>query len=232
MSVVHHCPTGAIPILGKKHYGGDCEGTKDNGLTVGAGSPRPSPQGAATAPLHLIITVILLIHAASSLVAASEVLEETNTQVVVREHPRTGKPYVSIIRSDGAAKDPFAGQGKFYSRPDYRMLDPKVKSGAIPYNGPYSNKTKIYIFAASLATLGAASGAAVIAAAPAATGAAASGGAGAYLAAGTAVVAGSAAAADIAMKPDLKKGDYTLGSESRLLKEEEDRKTKGGNHVD
>ena len=155
---------------------------------------------------------------------SSEVLEETSTAVVVREHPRTGKPYVSIVRSGGEAGDPFAGMRKFYSRPDYRMLDPKIKSGAIPYNGPYSDKTKIYIFAASLATLGAASGVAVIAAAPAATGAAASGGAGAYLAAGTAVVAGSAAAADVAMKPDSKKGDYTLRSESQLLKEEEDRK--------
>ena len=200
--------------------------------------PTLSPQGrgqrvrgTATGVIIFFLTICSLFIKTPYLFS-SEVLEETSTAVVVREHPRTGKPYVSIIRSDGAAKDPFAGQGKFYSRPDYRMLDPKIKSGAISYNGPASDRKKIYIFAASLATLGAASGAAVIAAAPAATGAAASGGAGAYLAAGTAVVAGSAAAADIAMKPDLKKGDYTLGSESKLLKEEEDRKTKGGNHVD
>ena len=152
---------------------------------------------------------------------SSEVLEETNTQVVVREHPRTGKPYVSIIRAGEETKDPFAGARRNYSRPDYRMLDPKIKSGAIPYEGPYSDKTKIYVFAATLATLGAASGAAVIAAAPAATGAAASGGAGAYLAGGTAVVVGSVAEAQIATAPNSKKPEYKHRAESKLEKNQE-----------
>ena len=157
----------------------------------------------------------------SAPVFASEVLEETNTRVVVRQHPRTGKPYVSIVREGEEAKDPFAGARRNYSRPDYRMLDPKVKSGAVPYEGPYSDKTKIYVFAATLATLGVASGAAVIAAAPAATGAAASGGAGAYLAGGTAVVAGSVAETEIAMKPGSKKEDYKHRAESKLEKNQE-----------
>ena len=147
---------------------------------------------------------------------SSEVLEETRTQVVIREHPRTGRSYVSIVQAGEEARDPFAGTKRNYSRPDYRILDPKIKSGKIPYDGPYSDKKKIYIFAASVATLGAASGAAVIAAAPAATGAAASGGAGAYLAGGTVVLAGSAVAAEIAMKPDPKKGHYTLRSQSEI----------------
>ena len=145
---------------------------------------------------------------------ANEVMEQTNTMVVVREHPRTGRPYVSITSLEAGARDPFEGQRRRYGRPDYRMLDPKIKSGKISYDGPYSDKKKIYLFAASVATLGTISGAAVMAAAPAATGAATSGGAGAYLAGGTAVVAGSAATAEIAMKPDTQKGNYTLRAES------------------
>ena len=152
---------------------------------------------------------------------ANEVMEETSTMVVIREHPRTGRPYVSITSLEAGARDPFEGQRRRYGRPDYRMLDPKMKSGKVPYDGPYSDKKKIYLFAASVATLGTVSGAAVMAAAPAATGTAASGGAGAYLAGGTAVVAGSAATAEIAMKPDTKKGNYTLRAESRLAEPEE-----------
>ena len=170
----------------------------------------------------LAMTILLSTQIFPPTLFASEVFEETNTQVVVRKHPRTGKPYVSIVRAGEEAKDPFAGVRRNYPRPDYRMLDPKIKSGAIPYEGPYSDKTKIYVFAASLATLGVASGAAVIAAAPAATGAAASGGAGAYLAGGTAVVAGSVAEAQIAMKPDSKKGDYKHRAESKLEKNPEE----------
>jgi len=155
----------------------------------------------------------------ASTVDASEVIKEADTSVVVREHPKTGRPYVSIVPAD-IPPDPFSGQKK-YSRPDYRMLDPKVKSGRIPYGGPYSDRTKIYVFAASLAALGTASGALVMAAAPAATGAAASGGAGAYLAGGTAVVAGSAAAAGAGQAPDPDKlEDYSHRSESKLVQEE------------
>lgn len=152
---------------------------------------------------------------------ASEIIEETGTRVIVREHPKTGKSYVSIVPSQGEVPpDPFTGQKK-YSRPDYRLLDHKMKSGKIPYDGPYSDKTKIYIFAATLATLGTASGVAVIAAAPAAAGAAASGGAGAYLAGGTAVVAGSAAVSVAVTKPDPKKEDYAHRSKSELKKQAE-----------
>ncbi len=140
---------------------------------------------------------------------------------MVRNHPRTGKPYVSIVSPDRVSVDPFAGNRKSYLRPDYRMLDPKIKSGAIPYNGPYSDRKKVYILAASLATVGAAGGTAIIAAAPAATGAGASGGAGAFLAGGTAVVAGSAAEYAIAAKPNPRKDIYTQRSESKLEKDPE-----------
>lgn len=154
---------------------------------------------------------------------ASEVIEETGTRIIVREHPKTGRPYVSVVSSQGEIPPgPFTGQRK-YSRPDYRMLDSKIKSGQIPYGGPYSDRTKVYVFAASLATLGTASGAMVIAAAPAATGAAASGGAGAYLAGGSAVAAGSSATVAIAAKPDPRKENYTHRSESQLVQKKEDR---------
>ena len=166
----------------------------------------------------LVVTVFISVMISNSF--ASEVIEETGTRVIVREHPKTGRPYVSIVSSQGEIPpDIFTGQRK-YSRPDYRMLDPKIKSGQIPYEGPSSDRKKIYLFAATLATLGTASGAAVIASAPAATGAAASGGAGAYLAGGTAVVAGSTVAAHAVTRNDPKKDDFKHRSKSRLVKEE------------
>ena len=185
--------------------------------------PRKSSQATSDHPARRVVQCCL---AAFSLaivpsIFASEVMEESGTRVIVREHPKTGKPYVSIVPFQGEIPlDPFTGQRK-YSRPDYRMLDPKIKSGQIPYEGPYSDRKKIYIFAASLAALGTASGAAVTALAPAATGAGASGGAGAYFAGGGAVVAGTAVTAARVNRSDPEKQNYTLRSESRLVKEEE-----------
>ena len=165
------------------------------------------------------MTTFLSVCLLASNAFATEVIEPTRTQVIVRAHPKTGKSYVSIVSSDAPVPpDPFGGQ-KSYAPPDYRLLDPKVKAKDVPYDGPYSDRTKVYILAASLATVGAVGGTAIIAAAPAATGAAASGGAGAYLAGGTAVVAGSAAEYAVASRPDPKKGDYTDRSESKLTKE-------------
>ncbi len=130
--------------------------------------------------------------------SASVVMEETPTQVIVREHPRTGKPYVSIVSNQGLVpSDPLQKlQGAHYSRPDYRMLDPKIKSGKIPYEGPVIDRKKVYILAASLATVGVAGGTAIAAAAPAASAAAAGSGAGAgaYAAAGAAVAGGTISA--------------------------------------
>lgn len=152
--------------------------------------------------------------------SASEVIDETRTRVVIREHPKTGKPYVSIISTERAEPpDPFTGQRGRIIRPDYRMLDPKVKSGEIPYEGPVSDRTRVYIFAASLMTVGTVGGAMIWAAAPAATGAGASSGAGALLAGGTAVTAGSAATYSIAAASDPKKDDYSHTSEYQLKKE-------------
>ena len=111
------------------------------------------------------------------IIPASEVAAvETNTDVKVRNHPLTGIPYVGIVSktAPGAGNILFP-EYKKVSRPDYRMLDCKMKSGEIPYDGPTSNRTKVYVFAASLATAGVLGGT-LLPVVPA-TGAAAGGGA-------------------------------------------------------
>lgn len=145
---------------------------------------------------------IIFLLVCSRVYAVSEVLPETNSKVVVRDHPRTSRPY-TVITSDSSidlfAKLPVLTK----SRPDYRMLDPKIKSGKIPYEGPVSDRKKVYVFAASVATLGAVGGTVLLAAAPAATGAAASGtGAGAYGLAATALASGAATEAWLQTRPN------------------------------
>lgn len=152
--------------------------------------------------------------------SASEVVDSTRTQVIVREHPKTGKPYASIVSSDGPiARDPFTGERGTYSRPDYRMLDESVKPGEIPYDGPWSDRKKVYLFAASLMTVGTVGGAVGIAAAPAAGGAAA--GSGGYLAAGSVVAGGATAAAVASTRSRPGQEPFELASESRLKRESE-----------
>lgn len=142
----------------------------------------------------------------------SEVLSETGAKVFVREHPQTGRPFVCVREGD-AARDPFAGFTKREIRPDYRMLEANVKG--VPYDGPVSDRTKVYVFAATMITLGAA-GAVVTAALPA-TAAAGAGSAGTGALAGGAVVA-NAVAADIVLESQIKPGDehyvHTAGTKS------------------
>ena len=146
---------------------------------------------------------------------ASEVIEDSHTRVLVREHPRTGRPYVSIVpETPENLPDPFQALHTRFSRPDYRMLDPKVKSGEIPYDGPYSSSTKVYVFAASLATLGTVGGAVGMAVLPASTGGAVSGGS-AYLASGGAVIAGTVAGTYAAMGGNSKQDDFTQIAKSQ-----------------
>jgi len=168
---------------------------------------------------RLAMTVFLLTFIFPSNTFAGEIIEETHTQVIVREHPKTGQPYVSIVSSEGPVPaDSFTGQRQKFSRPDYRMLDPKVKAKDIPYNGPYSDRRKVYVLAATLATVGTAGGVAGILAAPAATGAGAAGGAGAYLA-GAGAVAGTATAASVYATTGSKKNNFIHRSESKEAKE-------------
>ncbi len=161
------------------------------------------------------LSLVLLVTPPLMPLMGSEVIEETHTRVIVREHPKTGKPYVSIVSSDDPdPKDPFTGPLQKFSRPDYRMLDPKIKAKDIPYHGPSSDRRKVYVLAATLATVGTAGGAAGILAAPAATGAGAAGGAGAYLA-GAGAVAGTATAASVYATTGSKEDNFIHRSESK-----------------
>ena len=134
----------------------------------------------------------------------NEVIQPTGARVFIREHPQTGKPFVSI-RSDGNAADLFRGFVKREVRPDYKMLDAKIKSGEVPYDGPVSDKKKVYIFAATMMTLGVAGGI-VTAAMPA--GAAAAGASGGTGLLGTeAVTIVAATAGTVAVKSHIAPGE-------------------------
>lgn len=165
--------------------------------------------------ISLLLSAVLLFSAPAG--ADSEVVPQTQTRVMVREHPRTGKPFV-VITGQGESRDPFAGQRRIMKRPDYRMLDPKVKSGQIPYDGPVSDRKKVYILAASLATIGTVGGTAIIAAAPAATGTGAAGGAGVFAGAGAGVTGGTLGGTYAATKNNSEKEDFTHVSESHAVK--------------
>ena len=171
------------------------------------------------------VSALFIFTFAVSSLYASEVIEDTHTQVVVREHPKTGKPYVSIVSRDKPlTDDPFAKAQSKFSRPDYHMLDPKIKSGQIPYDGPYSSSKKIYIFAATLATLGAGGMIGAAALPAASTGAAASGG-GAYLAAGSAVAAGTAGTVAIQTRSNPNQDNFIQISKSKAVEEKNKEKS-------
>jgi len=134
----------------------------------------------------------------------NEVLAEGGVRVLIREHPQTGKPFVSL-RKEGQAPDLFKGFVKREFRPDYKMLEAKTKPGEIPYDGPVSDLKKVYIFAATMMTLGAA-GVVVTAAIPAGAAAAgASGGTGLLGAGAVTVAAGTAGT--VAVKSHLAPGE-------------------------
>lgn len=162
-----------------------------------------------------ILLSIFITHPA--LAEISEVIPETKTKVIVRHHPKTGIAYATIVAEGVPTPDPLENLKvkQNVSRPDYRMLDPKIKSGEIPYDGPARDNKKIYLFAASIATLGAAGGSVGLLAPAATTGAA--GGAGLYAAGAVAVTAGTAATSYFATRPDPHQDDYTHHSESKTI---------------
>ena len=166
-----------------------------------------------------ISALILVLIPNMALAVENEVLLQTHTEVVVRQHPRTGKSYAAVTDQNKAGVDPFAAlrTPKPMMRPDYRMLDPKIKAGKIPYEGPVSDRKKVYIFAASLATLGTLGGTAIIAAAPAATGAGAAGGVGMLAGAGAGVAAGTAAGTVAAARTDRHKESFKHTAESKEI---------------
>lgn len=163
---------------------------------------------------HLTAAAMLLLFSAASSFAQEEVVRDTGTKVLVREHSRTKKPFVVITAEDADEKNSVP-QSQWTSRPDYRMLDPKMKSSDIPYEGPVSSRKKVYFLAAGLAAGGVVSSAVVPVAAV--TGPGAAGGAGAYGAAGGAVAAGTVSTAWLKSRPD-EKDNFKLESKSRTVK--------------
>lgn len=134
----------------------------------------------------------------------NEVVKETGVKVFIREHPQTGKPFVSLRAYTNTA-DPFKGFVKREVRPDYRMLDANVKPGDVRYDGPTSDRRKVYAFAATMMTLGVAGGI-VTAALPATAAAGAGAGGTGLLGAGTAVVV-TGTAATIVAESHIKPGE-------------------------
>ncbi|MFZ5801789.1 MAG: hypothetical protein ACOY3K_01580 [Candidatus Omnitrophota bacterium] len=153
---------------------------------------------------------------------ANEVLPETGTEVLIRNHPKTGQPY-PVIADPGEPRDDLRSLNPDkYERPDYRYLDPNLRSGTIRYDGPYSSRTKVYVFAASMATLGVVGGT-LLPVAPAAAGAAGGGGAAAAGIAGSGVVATTGIVSSAVLhKDDDKIQDFARIQETRLIEAESD----------
>lgn len=169
----------------------------------------------------ILMAIVFLFQTAVPCFAENEVLDQSSSQVIVRQHPKTGKPYASIVPAGAVPPDPFTRSANAYMRPDYRLLDPNYKPGDIPYQGPVSDRKKVYLFAAGLAVTGVATGAVGIATAPVAAGTA--GGGGAYLAGGAAV-AGTTAAASWIASHRKSKDEYKHTSESKTIFNREDQK--------
>jgi len=146
----------------------------------------------------------------------SETIIAQDNQVIVREHPKTKRPYVTIASGDTEIEEhTITMPSDTVSRPDYRILSYRVPKDIPPYNGPYSDRTKVYVFAGALIATGIAT-AAVGAAAPAAVGAASSGG-GAYAVAGTTVGVTTLATALLKARPDPDEDEFTHTSNTRLV---------------
>ncbi len=139
-----------------------------------------------------LILWLLMLGVAAEICRADEVVPVTPFRTVERIHPKTGKPYVTLT-PEPSRPDPLERQHSRYRRPDYRMLKADSFRGEIDYDGPSSDRTKIYVFAGAVATAGTVGGI-VLAPAAAASSGGAAGGAGGYLAAGSALSAGSVAA--------------------------------------
>jgi len=154
--------------------------------------------------MTLILVMTLAAGPACAAEAENEVIQESDIKVFIREHPQTGKPFVSLRQEDDP-QDLFKGFVKREFRPDYKMLDARTKSGDVPYDGPTSDRKKVYIFAASMITLGVAGGI-VTAAMPAGAAASGAGGGTGLLGAG-AVTLATGTAGTVALKSHLAPGE-------------------------
>lgn len=159
----------------------------------------------------------LVLSFAAAPVRASEVVPESSTHVSIQENASTGKPLVTIT-ADGRAgsRYEFLKNPQNISRPDYAMLDPNRKTSDFNYDGPYSSRTKVYVFAASVAAAGLAAGTLLPVSA---TAGGAAGSAGAFAAAGTAVAAAPLATAYIRSRPDPNQNDFEHKAETVLIRD-------------
>jgi hypothetical protein len=153
---------------------------------------------------QLALVLAMLLIAGPVFASENETIGESGFKVFVREHPQTGKPFVSL-RKEGDVQDLFKGFVKREFRPDYKMLDAKTKSGDVPYDGPVSDMKKVYIFAATMMTLGVAGGIVTVAMPAGAAVAGAGGGTGLLGTGAVAVAAGTAGT--VALKSHLAPGE-------------------------
>jgi hypothetical protein len=146
----------------------------------------------------------------------SEVIIAEEHQVIIRDHPQTRLPYVSIVGAAVATQEQTIKiPSDALGRPDYRMLSYRTAAGVPAYKGPSSDRTKVYVLAGTLIATGIAT-AAIGAAAPAAVGAASSG-AGAYAVAGSTVGVTTLATALLTSRPDPDENDFTHTSHTRMV---------------
>lgn len=133
----------------------------------------------------------------------------TKAQMVKRVHPVTKQTFFSIVES-GAEEYPMGlERATPRSRPDYRLLERDADASKIYYDGPVSDRKKIYLFAGTVAAVGTVAGTAgLLAAASSTATTGAAGGAGAYAAGGTAVLSGVAGTVAVKSKPDTEQAPY------------------------
>ncbi len=152
-----------------------------------------------------------------ALIADSEVKDPTHTQIQVCENPKTGRVYVCVVSSDQEkGKNIFGENQKRSSRPDYRMLDYRIKAKDVSYDGPSSDRSKVYLLAGTLAATGVLAG--TLLPVSAATGAAAGGSGLGYGAAGAGLAAGVVSSSIIASRPNPEKDNYTHESSAKVIK--------------
>ncbi|MBN1493343.1 MAG: hypothetical protein JW938_04280 [Candidatus Omnitrophica bacterium] len=168
---------------------------------------------------YLIAFIYVIALADCAAVDTIEIIDTSTTRVAVRIHPKTGNEYIAIYALDHEKPlYDFQVSGEKYSRPDYQMLSHTTRSGDIPYDGPVSDRTKIYVLAATLAASGIAAGAVAQAtAAAAATTTASTGAAGAYATAGAVLGGVSIATPLIKARPDPHRNDFIHESKVTVL---------------
>lgn len=167
--------------------------------------------------LKNIVLSFMIVSVVCPSVFASEVLDKTRTQVVVLENAKTGTELVGIAPESGAgSRYQFLKNPVQVSRPDYLMLDPTKKSSDFNYDGPYSSRKKVYIFAGTVATAGLLAGTLTPVAA---TAGGATGGVGALAGAGVAVAGAPLATAYIRSRPDPHENDFEHKAQTVLIRD-------------